>query len=194
MIKKITIIFAGLMIQSCLSQKSSLLNQNLKPSDVEQKDVNIYIRKVEIVNEIGDLKKIQEETLKTNIKILLENTKIFKSVHYYSEFPVPSNSILLDFKFLKYENTLKLDPLYIPLSIATLTLYIWLGGTIVNFDSKIQLEVNSFDNNRNLIKSQVFEEENFIREFIYDPWRSRRIIPEKKTKFILNSVIQVTNP
>lgn len=193
MIKKINIIFVALMFLSCLSQKSSLLNQEYKPSDIDQKDIIVYIRKVEIINEIGDLKKIQEDTLKTNIKILLENSKIFKSVYFYSEFPISKNSIFLDFKFIKYENTLKLDPLYIPLSIATLTLYIWLGGSIVNFDSKIQLEVNSFDHNKKLIQSQVFEEENYIREYIYVSWRSRRLIPEKKTKFILNSVIQVTN-
>ncbi|TGK83287.1 hypothetical protein EHQ24_06700 [Leptospira noumeaensis] len=192
MIKKITIIIVGLLTQFCLNQKSSLLNQNFKPPNSNQKELNIYIRNVELINEIGDYKNIQEETLKTNMKILLENTGIFKSVNYYSEYPISKNSILLDFKFIKYENTLKLDPLYIPLSIATFTLYIWLGGSIVNFESKIQLEVKSFDQNKQIIKSQLFEEENYIRDYIYEPWRSRRVIPEKKSKFILNSVIQAT--
>jgi hypothetical protein len=125
--------------------------------------------------------------------LLLENSKLFDSVLYYNEHQLIKNSVILDFKFKEYENTLNVDPYYFPLSIATLTLYIWFGGRIGYFESKIELELHSLDNSNGVEISQIFREENVISDNIYNIWKSRRSIPQIKSKLLLNSVIEVLN-
>ncbi|WP_246834929.1 hypothetical protein [Leptospira kanakyensis] len=179
--------------QNCLNHKSSLLDQHFKIKDTHYRNINLFIRKIEISKVDDDLKSLQEETIKSNIKILLEQSNLFKSVNYYSNFLNDENAIIVDLDFYQYDNHLRIDPLYFPLSFLTLTLYIWFGGNIVNFESKIKLEINSYDKNNKLLASKIFREENIINDNIYNPWKSRRIIPEIKSNFILKSVIEVTN-
>ncbi len=192
--KIITLSLTILLLINCLAHKSSLIDQNYRNSDFYQVKKKIYLRKIEILNEVGDLKVFQEQTLKSNIKNLLENSKEFESVAYYSDFNITGNSVIIDLKFLEYENSLKADPYFLPLSVATLTLYTWFGGTIGYFDSKIKLEMNTYDSSNKLLVSKVFNDKNIVSDNIYDIWKSRRLIPQLKSKFILNSIRESLNP
>lgn len=178
---------------NCLAHKSSLLDQNYRDFKGNFQKRTLYIRNIEITNEQGNLKKIQEDTLKSNIRILLENSKLYDSVLYYNDHHLINNSVTLDFKFKEYENTLSVDPYYFPLSIATLSLYIWFGGTIGNFESKIELELHSFDNLNKAEITKIYKDENVISDNIYDIWKSRRSIPQIKSKFIIYSIFEVLN-
>ncbi|EOQ94784.1 hypothetical protein LEP1GSC195_1389 [Leptospira wolbachii serovar Codice str. CDC] len=187
----ITTCFIFLILLNCLEHKSSLIDQKYKNSEINQIKKKIYIRNIEIISESGDLKTFQEQTIKSNIKNLLENSQEFESVAYYSDFPLANNSSIIDLKFLEYENKLQVDPYYFPLSLATLTLYIWFGGDIGNFDSKIKLELTTFNSQKKILAKKVFSDENIINDDIYDIWKSRREIPQLKSKFILNSIKEV---
>jgi len=96
-------------------------------------------------------------------------------------------------KFKKYENNLYLHPLYFPLSMITLTLYIWIGGTIVVHESDIDMQVDIYDNKYNLITSNEYNLKFKLNENIYNKSIPNREIPKLKSIFILNSITSSLN-
>ena len=181
------------MISNCISIKSSLLDQNLFYEKKVLKQNSILVRNVRVFDNDENLKNAYEMTMKSNIKILLENSKLFKNVEYYSKFSSKFNSVIIDIKFKKYENNLYLHPFYFQLSMITLTLYIWIGGTIVVHESDIDMQVDIYDNKYNLITSNEYNLKFKLNENIYNKSIPNREIPKLKSIFILNSITSSLN-
>jgi hypothetical protein len=187
------VFLSGLMISNCISIKSSLLDQNLFYEKKVLKQNSILVRNVRVFDNDENLKNAYEMTMKSNIKILLENSKLFKNVEYYSKFSSKFNSVIIDIKFKKYENNLYLHPFYFQLSMITLTLYIWIGGTIVVHESDIDMQVDIYDNKYNLITSNEYNLKFKLNENIYNKSIPNREIPKLKSIFILNSITSSLN-
>ncbi len=187
------VFLSGLMISNCISIKSSLLDQNLFYEKKVLKKNSILVRNVRVFDNDENLKNAYEMTMKSNIKILLENSKLFKNVEYYSKFSSKFNSVIIDIKFKKYENNLYLHPFYFQLSMITLTLYIWIGGTIVVHESDIDMQVDIYDTKYNLITSIEYNLKFKLNENIYNKSIPNKEIPKLKSIFILNSITSSLN-
>jgi hypothetical protein len=187
---KITFFITFLLNMNCLIHKTSLLDQNFTFNEGNNNRRCLLLNKVSIIESDGEMKDILESLMRSNIKILLENSKSFQEVIYYSNVSISKDCYLIDIDFFEYENELTVHPNYFPLSIVTLTFYIWFGGPIVTYESKIKMNI-SVSNSENIkIKSESFEVNYNINDNIYNGWFSRREVPRLKSKFILESILK----
>lgn len=183
-----TILILLLLVVNCMYHRSALLDSSGYSANGAVISEDIVLRKIELAGDTEYDRSLLEMTLKANLKNTLEETKMFKSVRYYNKNDKEGNTKIIDIKFSRFENQMKVHPLYFPLAMLTLSIYIWVGGPIVTYESNYAAEVNVYNEKSDLIKTINKQIEISENENIYNGWSSRRKRPEQRFYFIASAI------
>ena len=157
-------------VLTCIQVKTYTLENPLELKKQFSSNKSISIRNVRIEGSL-----LMNEYFKGNLIRALNDSGEFINVESYSE--NSKNNFVLDLKFNTYENELNVHPLYFPLALLTLTIYIWVGGPVIEYGNKMNYTIQIYDPNLKLIKTKTKDFEFKDWENIYSRFKLRREMP-----------------
>lgn len=134
-----------------------------------------------------DNREILEIFMKTNLKLLLENSNIFEDVSYYSEHNHYKNTKIIDFEFQEYSNKINPTSSLSPLSLLT---FGYFGEYPETFDNNIILKIQIYNSEYSLENNSdyTFHESLGIRPQDKSAFEK---MPELRAKFIIDAITNI---
>lgn len=106
-----------------------------------------WISEVKVTDLRGDKRAAIEKRLGPNIRDFVDERGCFQEVHLISEKTgeAGKEDLFLNFVFDRYRSETGIHPLGIPLSLVTLTIYVWVGGPLWYDSSEFSATLNVED-------------------------------------------------
>jgi hypothetical protein len=180
-IQKVILFLCFIKLVNCINVKTYTLESEQQDNNSVKTSKTIYIRNIKINDEIYD------EYFKGNLIRALNDSGEFSEVETFTSYP-KKNSIIIDIEFYNYSHELNPHPLYFPLGIITLTLYIWFGGPIIEYSSNMTYSIKFHESDltlkKNIKKNFYFKD----WENIYSALKLRKKMPTFRFNELKNSI------
>ncbi|MDX1960455.1 MAG: hypothetical protein SFU98_17935 [Leptospiraceae bacterium] len=161
---------------------------NTKESKSEVNPIHLVIKDVKITDYDDDEKTLYESYFKSNLKNSFEKSKSFHSVEFYKKGKQYINSRIIDIELIDYKNKVYIHPLYFPLSILTLTIYIWVGGPVITYKQNYKIKIDVYNEKLNKLNSTSNDFSFSKNQNIYNSQDRTEEVIHNRFKFVLESI------